>query len=114
MDISRLSGEKIFNEYQFSETAVQELKDCFSYVAGMLEKARSSVENQDKSKAQEVLGEKDKLRKMERKFNKNHVKRVKKNCCKPEVTGIFSGVLQNLDRIGISCINIAEEVLEEE
>lgn len=114
MDISRLSGEKIFNEYQFSEAAILELKDCFSYVAGMLEKARSSVENQDKSRALEVLGEKDKLRKMERKFNKNHVKRMKKNCCKPELTGIFSGVLQNLDRIGISCTNMAEEVLEEE
>lgn len=114
MDISKISGESIFNEYQFSETALEELQLCFDYVTGMVEKARELLESRDRQEAQEMLEAKEKLRKLERKFNKNHIKRMKKNSCQPELTGAFSGVLQNLDRIGISCTNIAEEVLGEE
>ena len=114
MDIKGIAGEKIFEEYQFSETALQELRDCFEHVGNMVEDSRYLIENRNRSKAEEMLEQKDKLRKMERKFNKNHIKRMKQNSCKPELTGAFSGVLQNLDRIGIGCVTIAEEVLENE
>lgn len=114
MDISQISGESIFNEYQFSEAALEELKSCFDYVMGMLEKVKELMESPSRETALEMLEAKEMLRKLERKCNKNHVKRMKKNSCQPELTGVFAGVLQNLDRIGISCTNIAEEVLDEE
>lgn len=114
MDIARIAGEKIFEEYQFSQEAVQELQRCFEYVEGMMADAEELLSDKDYEKALVLLDKRDKLRKMERKFNKNHVKRMKQNNCKPELTGAFSGILQNLDRIGISCTNVAEEVLETE
>lgn len=114
MDISKISRDKIFNEYQFSEMAMEELDRCFEFVIKMMDMAKQLAKTQDKQEALELLDAKDKLRKMERKFNKNHVKRMKKNDCKPELTGAFSGILMNLDRIGTSCINIAEEVLDED
>lgn len=114
MDIAKIAGEKIFEEYQFSEEAVQELHRCFEYVEGMMADAEELLSDKDYEKALALLDKRDKLRKMERKFNKNHVKRMKQNNCKPELTGAFSGILQNLDRIGISCTNVAEEVLESE
>ena len=113
-DISKITSEKIFNEYEFSDIAMEELDGCFDFVIGMMEKAKSVAETNDRELAGELLDAKDKLRKMERKFNKNHVKRMKKNDCRPELTGAFSGVLMNLDRIGTSCTNIAEEVLDED
>ena len=114
MDIAKISGEKIFDEYQFSEEAVREIRKCFEYVESMTEDAKALMESKDKEMAAALLDRREKLRKMERKFNKNHIKRMKQNSCKPELTGAFSGVLQNLDRIGISCTNMAEEVLESE
>lgn len=114
MDIAKIAGEKIFEEYQFSEEAVQELHRCFEYVEGMMADAEELLSDKGYEKALALLDKRDKLRKMERKFNKNHVKRMKQNNCKPELTGAFSGILQNLDRIGISCTNVAEEVLESE
>lgn len=114
MDISKITSEKIFNEYEFSHTAMEELSDCFDFVIGMVQKAKMVAETEDLKLADEILKEKDKLRKMERKFNKNHIKRMKKNDCKPELTGAFSGVLMNLDRIGTGCTNIAEEILDED
>lgn len=113
-DISKITRDKIFDEYEFSDMAMEELDRCFDFVIGMMQKAKAIAETNDKELAVELLDAKDKLRKMERKFNKNHVKRMKKNDCKPELTGAFSGVLMNLDRIGTSCTNIAEEILDED
>ncbi|MDO4302859.1 MAG: Na/Pi cotransporter family protein [Bacillota bacterium] len=112
VDISRISGEKILGEYRFSEAAAQELEDCFLFVSEMLDKAWRAYKNGDEMLAGEIMEDKDRLRKMVRRCNKNHLKRMKKNSCKPEMTGVFSGTLQNLDRIGNSCTNIAEEIIE--
>ena len=114
MDIARITCDKIFKEFEFSNTAVYELERCFEYVLNMMKKAKMLAITRDKQEANELLESGEKLRKMERKFNKNHIKRMKKNDCKPELTGAFSGVLMNLDRIGTGCTNIAEEVLDVE
>lgn len=112
VDISRISGEKIFYQYHFSEEALKELSKCFSFVQEMLRKAYDAYEHSDRALAAEIMKDKETLREMQRKFNKNHIKRMKKNSCKPEMTGVFSGILQNLERIGNSCMNIAEEIEE--
>ncbi len=113
IDLSHISGEKIFNEYHFSEAAIEELEKCFIFVSDMLQKTSVSFTNTDKALALEVLEDADKLKNMERKCRKNHVKRIKKNSCKPEMTGVFVAALQDLERIGNSCINIAEEIVEQ-
>lgn len=113
IDLSHISGEKIFNEYHFSESAIEELEKCFIFVSDMLQKTSVSFTNTDKALALEILEDADKLKNMERKCRKNHVKRIKKNSCKPEMTGVFVAALQDLERIGNSCINIAEEIVEQ-
>lgn len=112
VDISKISGEKIFKEYQFSEMAVEELGKCFEYTSAMLQKTREALAGSDYELAEEIMDNQSKLRKMERKFKKNHIKRMEDNSCKAEMTGVFSGILHNLERIGNSCTNIAEEILE--
>lgn len=112
MDISRISGEKIFNKYHFSETAIEELEKCFTMASDMLRKTKESLENDNYVLAGQILEDAEKLKDMERKFKKNHKKRMKKNSCKPEMTGVFAGVLQDLERIGYSCTSIAEEIQE--
>ncbi len=112
MNISHISGEKIFYKYHFSEAAMDELERCFGLASEMLKKTRQSLENENYVLAAQILEDADKLKNMERKFKKNHKKRMKKNSCKPEMTGAFAGVLQDLERIGNSCTNIAEEIQE--
>lgn len=112
VDISKISGEKIFREYRFSQAAVEELGRCFEYTSAMLQKTREALGSSDFVLAQEIMDNQSKLRKMERKFKKNHIKRMEDNSCKAEMTGVFSGILHNLERIGNSCTNIAEEIME--
>lgn len=112
IDISNISREKIFHRYDFSESAFAELEWCFAFAAQMLRKTRQALESSDPALAAQILNDADKLKNMERKFKKNHKKRMKKDSCKPEMTGVFSGILQDIERIGNSCTNIAEEVQE--
>lgn len=113
INLSHISSEKIFSKYQFSEAAVEELGKSFGHVSDMLKKVSEAFTKMDEGLMLELLEDADKLKNMERKFKKNHVKRMKKNSCKPEMTGAFSAVLQDLERIGNSCTNIAEEIQEQ-
>ena len=112
MDISHISGEKIFHQYHFSEAAVDELEHCFVLAREMLKNTKKSLEEEDYELACRILEDAQRLQNMERKFKKNHKKRMKKNSCKPEMTGVFSGILQDIERIGYSCTSIAEEIQE--
>ena len=112
MDISHISGEKIFHQYHFSEAAVDELEHCFVLAREMLKNTKKSLEEEDYELACQILEDAQRLQNMERKFKKNHKKRMKKNSCKPEMTGVFSGILQDIERIGYSCTSIAEEIQE--
>lgn len=112
MDISHISGEKIFHQYHFSEAAVDELEHCFVLAGEMLKNTKKSLEEEDYELACRILEDAQRLQNMERKFKKNHKKRMKKNSCKPEMTGVFSGILQDIERIGYSCTSIAEEIQE--
>ena len=49
---------------------------------------------------------------MEKRFNKNHLKRLRKKNCKPEFTYPFSNMLHSLERIGDSCSGMVEEVMD--
>lgn len=112
MDIFKISGEKIFNEYQFSKEAIEELESCFAVAVKMLKTTRDSFESLNTKAVQDIYEDHAKLSKLERKCNKNHIKRMEKQKCKPEMTGVYAGILQNLERISNSCSNIAEWLSE--
>lgn len=41
-------------------------------------------------------------------MRKSHLKRVKAGDCKAEMTKIYNSILHNLNRMEISCVNIAD------
>lgn len=62
--------------------------------------------------AEQVFQNKKKMRKAEKKFNKEHLHRVKNQQCDPSIIGCFSGILYNLERAADNCVSIAEEALD--
>lgn len=113
MDILPVARQKIERRFSFSDVAVKELAESIQLSETMFDAAISALEEGDQSIARKVLKYRDELHTMEKKYNKNHLKRLKKKNCKPEFTYPFSTVLHNLERIGNGCGNIAEEVLED-
>lgn len=111
-DASPVIRAKLEGKYKFSKDAVEELGKVIDNVEIMYRSSIVSLENGDTKTARKVFDYRKELRNMEKKFNKNHLKRLRKNNCKPEFTYPFSNVLHNLERIGDSCSGIVEEVMD--
>lgn len=111
-DASPVIRAKLEEKYKFSKDAVEELGKVIDNVEIMYRTSIVSLENGDTKTARKVFDYRKELRNMEKKFNKNHLKRLRKNNCKPEFTYPFSNVLHNLERIGDSCSGIVEEVMD--
>lgn len=111
-DASPVIRAKLEGKYKFSKDAVEELGKVIDNVEIMYRTSIASLENGDTKTARKVFDYRKELRNMEKKFNKNHLKRLRKNNCKPEFTYPFSNVLHNLELIGDSCSGIVEEVID--
>lgn len=111
-DASPVIRAKLEGKYKFSKDAVEELGKVIDNVEIMYRTSIVSLENGDAKTARKVFDYRKELRNMEKKFNKNHLKRLRKNNCKPEFTYPFSNVLHNLERIGDSCSGMVEEVMD--
>lgn len=111
-DASPVIRAKLEGKYKFSKDAVEELGKVIDNVEIMYRTSIVSLENGDTKTVRKVFDYRKELRNMEKKFNKNHLKRLRKNNCKPEFTYPFSNVLHNLERIGDSCSGIVEEVMD--
>ena len=111
-DASPVIRAKLEGKYKFSKDAVEELGKVIDNVEIMYRTSIVSLENGDTKTARKDFDYRKELRNMEKKFNKNHLKRLRKNNCKPEFTYPFSNVLHNLERIGDSCSGIVEEVMD--
>lgn len=111
-DASPVIRAKLEGKYKFSKDAVEELGKVIANVEIMYRTSIVSLENGDKKTARKVFDYRKELRNMEKKFNKNHLKRLRKNNCKPEFTYPFSNMLHSLERIGDSCSGMVEEVMD--
>lgn len=111
-DASPVIRAKLEGKYKFSKDAVEELGKVIANVEIMYRTSIVSLENGDTKTARKVFDYRKELRNMEKKFNKNHLKRLRKNNCKPEFTYPFSNMLHSLERIGDSCSGMVEEVMD--
>ena len=111
-DASPVIRAKLEGKYKFSKDAIEELGKVIDNVEIMYRTSIVSLENGDTKTARKVFDYRKELRNMEKKFNKNHLKRLRKNNCKPEFTYPFSNMLHSLERIGDSCSGMVEEVMD--
>ena len=100
------SGRKL------SESAEQELNECYDTAHDLFDRAVDSVRYGDADMAQQVLADKKKLRKAQKRFNKAHMARVKAGKCESNLTADFSAILYGLERMVDNSVNIAEETLD--
>ena len=100
------SGRKL------SASAEQELNECYDTAHDLFDCAVDSVRYGDADMAQQVLTDKKKLRKAQKRFNKAHMARVKAGKCEANLTADFSAILYGLERMVDNSVNIAEETLD--
>lgn len=97
---------------KLSSSAEKELEECYDTAHDLFDRAVDSVRYGDMNMAQQVLADKKKMRKAQKRFNKAHMARVKAGKCEASMTADFSAILYGLERIVDNSVNIAEETMD--
>ena len=100
------------SEKILSEQAKEELAQCVTIAEELFEQAITAVATDNVDQAQQVIQDKKRMRKAQKKSTKKHLERLQENLCDPELTRAYSGILLNLDRVADNCTGIAEEALD--
>ena len=100
------------SEKILSEQAKEELEQCVTIAEDLFEQAITAVATDNVDQAEQVIQDKKRMRKAQKKSTKKHLERLQENLCDPELTRAYSGILLNLDRVADNCTGIAEEALD--
>ena len=98
----------------FSADATEELGRCFAAMERLyLQAIHLLGMGAGEAADPDVIAKaKRKLHKSIRQFNKAHLRRIESGKCTKDMTGVYSDILYNVDRIGDNCVGILEEALE--
>ena len=112
VDVDKICMEISDSVKVLTKEASAEMENCIDVTSQLLDKAMEAVRHGDSSAAESVFKNKKKMQKAEKKFNKAHLNRVKNNLCDASMTGYFSGIIYNIDRMADNCVGIAEEACD--
>lgn len=98
----------------FSADATEELGRCFAAMERLYLQAIHllGMGAGEATDPEAITKAKRKLHKSIRQFNKAHLRRIESGKCTKDMTGVYSDILYNVDRIGDNCVGILEEALE--
>ena len=93
---------------QFSQEASKDIQKSMELVSEMYNMVMKMVNNEEANEAENLVKMKEKIRKMDGDIRKGHIKRVHKGKCKAGLTAAFNEILHKVERIGNSCVNLAD------
>ena len=100
------------SEKKLSPEAVEELKVIVTAVTEIFSKAFESYKTDDVAAAQEIDALEEVIKRIIRKVKNRHIQRLKDGFCTPEMSFLFSDLLNDLRRIAAHCGNIATSVIQ--
>ena len=109
-DISDSIQDKIDGKYEFTREAMTELEQSLRMVENIYTDTFLMIESGEKEKVRDILRQKDQIMDLDLHMRKAHMNRVASGKCSASLTVPFSQVLHAIDRIGNSCVNIAEAI----
>jgi len=98
-------------KYTLSKYGRKELKEISEKVLATYGLSLQALKTNNHKYVDQVVEFEDQVDKLEKKFKKNHINRLKKNICNPELDTIFVETLRNLERISDHSYNIALSLL---
>lgn len=112
VNITEFAIQKAENGYEFSDKACAEIYQCFDFGTKMVRNSIDALSNGDTELARKVKLQEQELNDMEEQLKEKHMERLNTKQCSPEFTLIYTDVIHNIERIGDSCDNIANVVLD--
>lgn len=108
-DMDEVCRQVVAQNRVFSSAANEEIVKCITLAQSLLSRSVEAVKTGSKEMVNDIFRDTDQMRRLERRCNKAHLKRVKEGECHAHMTPYFSDLLYNLSRIADNCVSIAEE-----
>lgn len=110
-EVSDNLKEKVNKKYKFSDEAMKDLQKSLTVVQEMFEEAIGILQTGNLENARKLQKKRNRVLNMDIKMRKDHVQRVNKGKCKASLTAPFNQILHSIDRMGNTCVNIADAAL---
>ena len=106
-NIVELAASRINKNVEFSEEALEEIREIYSATLDSLDIAIKSYEDEETEHNDIVDKVEDRIDDLEKKFRSNNIKRLNSKRCMANAGVIFFDLISNLERIGDHANNIA-------
>lgn len=104
--------DKLDKKYKFSREAMKELEKSLKLIEEMYEESLQIMATGNKENAKKIAKKKGKILDLDINMRKAHMMRVSNGKCEASLTAPYNKILHAIDRMGNSCVNIADAALE--
>ena len=108
VEVAECVREKAENGYKYTQEAMEELEKSLKTLNKMFEDSIKAIQGDESVPIEKLIKRKDKIMDLDLKMRKAHVQRVNKGKCKASLTTPFTNILHLIDRMGNSCVNLAD------
>ena len=114
-EFARHIWDKKEKKYQYSKEAMAEVEESLGIIKNMFDDVMDVFRNEniDENMAKKIRREKERVLELDSSMRKAHLKRVKDGTCKASLTKPFTRILNSIDRMGNSCMNLADVALDD-
>ena len=108
VEVAKCVREKVDNRYKYTPEAMDELQKSLKTLEKMFNDSLKALQGDESVQIEKLIKRKDKIMDLDLKMRKAHVQRVNKGKCKASLTAPFTNILHLIDRMGNSCVNLAD------
>ena len=105
--------EKMEKKYKYSKEAMKDLGKSLELIETMYSEVLEAIVSGKLEHAKELVKKREKIMELDISMRKAHMSRVSKGKCDASLTAPFNSILYSIDRMGNSCVNIADTVQEQ-
>lgn len=102
--------EKMEKKYKYSKEAMKDLGKSLELIETMYSEVREAIVSGKLEHAKELVKKREKVMELDISMRKAHMSRVSKGKCDASLIAPFNSILYSIDRMGNSCVNIADTV----
>ena len=111
-DLTDVIAGKIELKYSFSEEAMEDLRKSLNQISKMYGDAMRALEQGEPEEPEKLIRRREKVMDLDINMRKAHMDRVNKGKCKVKLSAPFTRLLHCVDRMGNSCVNLADMAME--
>lgn len=112
LEIVTIASEQPEGKLKLSQEGREEMNGIFGLVLTLYCNTFNALKNHDRELAESVILDMNKMRKLIKKANKNHLRRLNSEDCTRGLETAYPAILYAISRMGDSASTLSEEVLE--